>query len=104
MAERDEIPQAVERKPGARSLQLIWIVPIIAALVGGFIGRWSMLDIFVVAVLVALVQIKAVAEIQAGPAALAFGAVVVLTIFAANSFDSRLIWDSIRADYGPDED
>jgi paraquat-inducible protein A len=69
-----------------------------------FIGRWSMLDIFVVAVLVALVQIKAVAEIQAGPAALAFGAVVVLTIFAANSFDSRLIWDSIPADYGPDED
>jgi len=69
-----------------------------------FIGRWSMLDIFVVAVLVALVQIKAVAEIEAGPAAVAFGAVVVLTIFAANSFDSRLIWDPIRPDYGPDEE
>ena len=70
----------------------------------GFIGRWSMLDIFVVAVLVALVQIKAVAQIEAGPAAVAFGAVVVLTIFAANSFDARLIWDPIRPDYGPDEE
>jgi paraquat-inducible protein A len=66
-----------------------------------FIGRWSMLDIFVVAVLVALVQIKAVAEIEAGPAALAFGAVVVLTIFAANSFDSRLIWDAIHQKTAP---
>jgi paraquat-inducible protein A len=69
-----------------------------------FIGRWSMLDIFVVAVLVALVQIKAVAQIEAGPAAVAFGAVVVLTIFAANSFDARLIWDPIRPDYGPHEE
>lgn len=68
------------------------------------VGRWSMLDIFVVAVLVALVQIKAVAQIEAGPAAVAFGAVVVLTIFAANSFDARLIWDPIRPDYGPDEE
>jgi len=38
MAERDDIPQAVERKPGPRSLQFIWIVPIVAALVGGFIA------------------------------------------------------------------
>ena len=69
-----------------------------------FVGRWSMLDIFVVTVLVALVQIKSIAVIEAGPGALAFGAVVVLTIFAANSFDPRLIWDPIRPDYGPDED
>jgi paraquat-inducible protein A len=55
-------------------------------------------------VLVALVQIKAVAQIEAGPAAVAFGAVVVLTIFAANSFDARLIWDPIRPDYGPHEE
>jgi paraquat-inducible protein A len=68
-----------------------------------FIGRWSMLDIFVVTVLVALVQIKSIAVIEAGPGALAFGAVVVLTIFAATSFDPRLIWDPVRADYGPEE-
>jgi len=69
-----------------------------------FVGRWSMLDIFVVTVLVALVQIKSIAVIEAGPGAIAFGAVVVLTIFAANSFDPRLIWDPIRPDYGPDQD
>jgi paraquat-inducible protein A len=69
-----------------------------------FVGRWSMLDIFVVTVLVALVQIKSLAVIEAGPGALAFGAVVVLTIFAATSFDPRLIWDYVRPDYGPDED
>lgn len=58
-----------------------------------FVGRWSMLDIYVIAVLVALVQFSALATIAAGPAAIAFGAVVVLTMFAAMSFDPRLIWD-----------
>jgi paraquat-inducible protein A len=58
------------------------------------VGRWSMLDIYVIAVLVALVQFSAMATIEAGPAAIAFGAVVVLTMFAAMSFDPRLIWDS----------
>ncbi|SAK52792.1 PqiA family integral membrane protein [Caballeronia hypogeia] len=58
-----------------------------------FVGRWSMLDIYVIAVLVALVQFSAMATIEAGPAAIAFGAVVVLTMFAAMSFDPRLIWD-----------
>jgi len=57
------------------------------------VGRWSMLDIYVIAVLVALVQFSAVATIEAGPASIAFGAVVVLTMFAAMSFDPRLIWD-----------
>lgn len=57
------------------------------------VGRWSMLDIYVIAVLVALVQFSAMATIEAGPAAIAFGAVVVLTMFAAMSFDPRLIWD-----------
>lgn len=60
------------------------------------VGRWSMLDIFVVTVLVALVQIQSVAVITAGPGALAFGAVVVLTMFAAFSFDPRLIWDAAK--------
>jgi paraquat-inducible protein A len=58
-----------------------------------FIGRWSMLDIFVVALLTALVQIRGLATITPGPAALAFAAVVILTMVAAQSFDPRLIWD-----------
>lgn len=57
------------------------------------IGRWSMVDIFVGAVLVKLVQFKTVGEVSAGPAALPFAAVVVLTMFAAMSYDPRLIWD-----------
>lgn len=60
-----------------------------------FIGRWSMLDIYVVTILVALVQVNTFAVIHAGPGAAAFGAVVVLTMFAAASFDPRLIWDSL---------
>jgi paraquat-inducible protein A len=60
------------------------------------IGRWSMLDIFVVALLVTVVQLTALASVHAGPAALAFGAVVVLTMFAAQSFDPRLIWDPVE--------
>jgi paraquat-inducible protein A len=60
------------------------------------VGKWSMLDIFVIAILVALVQLKALATINAGPAAIAFGAVVVLTMFAAMSFDPRLMWDPLE--------
>lgn len=59
-----------------------------------FIGRWSMVDVFVVAILVALIRAGSLMSITPGPAALAFGAVVVLTMLAAMTFDSRLIWDS----------
>ena len=62
------------------------------------IGRWSMLDIFVISILVALVQLQALATIYAGPGAVAFCAVVVLTMFAAESFDPRLMWDSLEED------
>jgi len=58
-----------------------------------FVGRWSMLDIYVVAVIVALVQLNALATILPGAGAIAFGTVVILTMFAAMSFDPRLIWD-----------
>lgn len=58
------------------------------------IGRWSMVDIFVVTILVALVHLGGLATIHAGPGAIFFGAVVVTTIFAAMSFDPRLIWDT----------
>lgn len=60
------------------------------------IGRWSMLDIFVVTLTVALVRFKSVAVITAGPAALAFASVVVLTMLASMQFDPRLIWDNIE--------
>ncbi len=60
------------------------------------VGRWSMLDIFVVAILVTLVQLQLVATVTPGSGALAFGAVVVLTMLATISFDARLIWDSAR--------
>jgi len=64
------------------------------------VGRWSMVDIYVAAILTALVQFQALATIKAGPGAIAFGAVVVLTMFAAECFDPRLIWDPLlrRAD------
>lgn len=57
------------------------------------VGRWSMVDIFVVTILVALVKLGGLATIDAGPAATYFAAVVVTTMFAAMSFDPRLIWD-----------
>jgi paraquat-inducible protein A len=58
------------------------------------VGRWSMVDIYVVTILVALIKLGAVADIDAGPAALFFSAVVVITMLAAMSFDPRLIWDA----------
>lgn len=58
-----------------------------------FIGRWSMLDIFVVALMVTLVQLRGIATIEAGPGALAFAAVVILMMYSAQAFDPRLIWD-----------
>jgi paraquat-inducible protein A len=62
------------------------------------IGRWSMVDIYVVTILVALVNLGALASIKAGSGAVFFGAVVVITIFAAMNFDPRLIWDAKEQD------
>ena len=59
-----------------------------------FIGRWSMVDVFVVAILVGVVQLGAVMSIRPGAGALAFAGVVILTMLAAMSFDPRLIWDA----------
>jgi paraquat-inducible protein A len=64
------------------------------------VGRWSMLDIYVITFLVALVQLRALATIRAGPAAACFGAVVVLTMCATMSFDPRLIWDPVEDEHG----
>lgn len=59
-----------------------------------FLGRWSMLDVFVVTLLVGLVRLGEVANILPDEGAMAFGAVVVITMLAAHSFDPRLIWDN----------
>jgi paraquat-inducible protein A len=59
-----------------------------------YIGRWSMVDVFVVAILVGVVQLGSVMTINAGEGAFAFAGVVVLTMLASHSFDPRLIWDA----------
>lgn len=61
-----------------------------------FIGRWSMIDVFVVAILSALVQLNTVATINPGIAAVSFALSVIFTMLAALSFDPRMIWDADR--------
>jgi len=58
-----------------------------------FVGRWSMIDVFVVAILAGLIRLDNLMTIYPGPAAVAFAGVVLITMVAAMSFDSRLIWD-----------
>ena len=64
------------------------------------VGRWSMVDVYVVTILVALVQLGLLAQVRAGPGAVYFALVVVLTMLAAEAYDPRLIWDPVdeRAD------
>jgi paraquat-inducible protein A len=62
------------------------------------VGRWSMLDVFVVTVLVALVRLGYMTTIEAGPGVVYFAAVVVITMFAAMALDPRLIWDAMEGD------
>jgi len=78
----------VQRKSHLRNQQRTRLYRVVE-----LVGRWSMVDIFVVALLAALVNVGAVATIEPGPGAIAFTSVVILTIFAAQSFDPRLIWD-----------
>jgi len=61
-----------------------------------FIGRWSMLDIYAISLLATLVQVQSFASIIVGWGAWCFGAVVVLTLLAARTFDERLLWDAPR--------
>lgn len=60
------------------------------------LGRWSMVDIFVVAILVTMVQLGNYMRVTPGPGALAFAGVVILTMFAAMSFDPKLLWDQLE--------
>ncbi|CAA0111946.1 Paraquat-inducible protein A [Halioglobus japonicus] len=61
-----------------------------------FVGKWSMVDVFVVAILVALVHLGGLLAIRPGIAALCFAGVVIVTMVAAESFDPRLIWDEME--------
>ena len=63
-----------------------------------FIGRWSMLDIFVIAILVAVVNFGRLASVEANLGAAAFASVVILTMLAAVTFDPRLILDNTESD------
>lgn len=62
------------------------------------VGRWSMLDVFVVAMLAALVQLGPAAQVAAGPGVIAFGTVVWLTLWATQTFDPRLLWQEDPTD------
>ena len=61
-----------------------------------FVGKWSMVDVFVVAILAALVHLGGLLAIRPGIAALSFAGVVIVTMIAAESFDPRLIWDEME--------
>ncbi|RUO65770.1 paraquat-inducible protein A [Pseudidiomarina planktonica] len=92
--------------PIAKIIALLWLVqrsnnarlshdkssPMLLYRVTDVIGRWSMIDVFVVAILVALIQAGALMSVYPGPAAAAFAGVVILTMLAAFSFDTRQLW------------
>jgi len=64
-----------------------------------FIGRWSMIDVFVVAVLAALIQLGSIITVTPGVGINAFAVSVVFTMFAASSLDPRLLWDTQNVRY-----
>lgn len=67
-----------------------------------YIGHWSMLDVYAVALLITLVHFGSLANVEPGAGIVAFGAVVVLTMLATMSFDPRLIWDEPPPRSNPD--
>ena len=79
----------IHRKSSWRPRDRMWLYKVTE-----YIGRWSMVDIFVIAILVGLVQFGNVARVEANVGTFSFAAVVVLTMFAARALDSHLIWDS----------
>lgn len=85
---------SVQRRPIATVLQLARLYRLVE-----LVGKWSMLDVYVVALLATLVRFDAFMSVRAGSGALAFGGVVVLTMLAAQAFDPRLLWDRL---YGTD--
>jgi paraquat-inducible protein A len=83
---------SVQRKSAWSPLQRTRLYRMVEA-----VGRWSMLDIYVATLLAALVQFQTLAIIRPDTGAIAFCAVVIVTMFAAQSFDPRLIWDAADA-------
>jgi paraquat-inducible protein A len=65
------------------------------------VGRWSMIDVFMISILTAMVQAGTLATVVPGPGVLCFCAVVILTMLAANSFDPRLMWDAAEMPKDP---
>jgi paraquat-inducible protein A len=63
-----------------------------------FVGRWSMIDVFVVGILVALIQLGNVISVRPGLAAIAFAGMVVTTMLASHAFDPRLLWAEVARD------
>jgi paraquat-inducible protein A len=82
------------RKP-ERLGKLFWFTELL--------GRWSMIDIFVVGIMVSLVQVGNYMTVTPGPGALAFAGVVILTMFSAMSFEPRLLWDQLDGQSVPEE-
>ncbi|WP_066014090.1 paraquat-inducible protein A [Endozoicomonas atrinae] len=62
-----------------------------------WIGRWSMLDIFIISLLAGLIQFGQFGQVEPGAGAWAFAAVVILSMLASSSFDPRLLWDSRKS-------
>ena len=96
--------------PGLKIIALIWLCALAKGLVKmspksankiywltELVGRWPMVDVFVVAILVALIQMGNFMSIEPGRAAVSFTFMVVLTMLAAHSFDPRIIWDRVRS-------
>ncbi|MGZ5129618.1 MAG: paraquat-inducible protein A [Caldimonas sp.] len=81
----------VRRAPAWRRLERAKLYRLIEA-----VGHWSMLDVYVVVLLGTTIQFGPLANVSAGPALLAFAAVVVLTMIGTYAFDPKLIWDGPR--------
>ncbi|MFQ5974525.1 MAG: PqiA/YebS family transporter subunit [Alphaproteobacteria bacterium] len=64
------------------------------------VGRWSMIDIFMISILIALVKLGSIATIEPGVGATSFAGVVVITMIASMTFDPRLMWDRMEAEHG----
>nr|WP_259990255.1 paraquat-inducible protein A [Sulfitobacter sp. S190] len=80
---------SVRAENSGRHHQRLWLYEVVE-----YIGRWSMIDIFVVAILSALVQLQGLVSIQPGPAAFFFALSVIFTMLSAQAFDPRMIWDA----------
>ena len=64
------------------------------------VGRWSMIDVFMISILIALVKLGNIATIEPGVGATSFAAVVIITMIASHNFDPRLMWDPLEGNHG----